>query len=374
MRKLARAMGLLPLALFFALPLSASAQAPVDARRALSSFPDSQAVLFINARRIVNEMLPRVMPPAEYRKMLAQAQNGGFDPRGLEYAAIGMRFAEPAPTGGLPEFVVLIKGGFNADALLSLARVALSAQSAKTRQESYGSKSIEIIDTATLGKIFDEEDGDNQKLRSVPYPEIGLTTLDANTLVVGVPAYVRSAIDAASGRGGLKASTLDLASRDPQALWSLTADIPPTITDTIHKLGAPPNEELDQMLSWIKQVSLSQGMDAASFTLRAAVLTDEAEHASAFSGLVRMGILAAQTQLGQEAAKKKGKDADEARQALSVLKTVVNRTDGSTLLISASVPQTTVAAMVRKQMTKPTTATTGRTTRRTPRRRTTGRH
>src|SRR5438477_2979655 len=182
MRKLACAMGLLLLALSFALPLSASAQAPVDARRALSSFPDSQAVLFINARRIVNEMLPRVMPPAEYRKMLAQAQNGGFDPRGLEYAAIGMRFAEPAPTGGLPEFVVLIKGGFNADALLSLARVTLSSQNAKTRQESYGSKSIKIIDTTTLSKIFDEESG-NQKPRTISYPEIGLTAIDGSKLV-----------------------------------------------------------------------------------------------------------------------------------------------------------------------------------------------
>jgi len=97
-------------------------------------------------------------------------------------------------------------------------------------------------------------------------------------------------------------------------------------------------------------------------------------YASAFSGLVRMGLLALQTELGQEAARKKGKDADEARQALTVLKTVVNRTDGSTLLVSASVPQTTVAAMVRKQMTKHSTATTGKTTRRTPRRRTTRRH
>jgi len=371
MRKLAHARTLLPLALFFALPLSASAQNAVDARRALASFPDSQAVLFVNARRIVNEMLPRVMPPAEYRKMLAEAQKGGFDPRGLEYAVVGVRFAEPAPADGLPEFVVVLKGGFNADALLSLARVALSAQNAKTRQESYGSKTIEVIDAATLGKIFGE--GDSDKPHPVPYTEVGLTALDANTLVVGVPSYVRSAIDAASGRGGLKASTLDLAARDPQALWSLTADIPPTLTDTLHKVGVPANEELDQMLSWIRQVSLAQGMDAVDFTLRAAVLTDEPEHASAFSGLVRMGLLAAQTQLGQEAAKKNGKNAAEARQALTVLKTVVNRTDGSTLLVTASVPQTTVAAMVRKQMTKPPPPTI-RTTRRPPRRRTTRRH
>src|SRR3712207_8910778 len=54
----------------------------------------------------------------------------------------------------------------------------------------------------------------------IPYPEVAVMALDANTLVAGVPAYVKAVVDAAGGQGALKASMVDLAARDPQALWS----------------------------------------------------------------------------------------------------------------------------------------------------------
>src|SRR2546423_13797889 len=154
MRKLSPLKILSALALLLALASNAAAQTAVDARRALASFPDSQAVLFINAHRIVNEMLPRVMPAVEYQKMLAQAQKVGFDARGLEYVAVGARFAEPAPPSGLPEFVVVIHGDFNADSLLSIARIGLESEKVTRRQETYGSKTIEIIDTSNAHKII----------------------------------------------------------------------------------------------------------------------------------------------------------------------------------------------------------------------------
>ncbi|MDT7778059.1 MAG: hypothetical protein QOC99_571 [Acidobacteriota bacterium] len=361
----------MPLALLFALAQASAAQTPVNTRGALAAFPDSQAVLFINSRRIVNEMLPRVMPPAEYKKMVAQAQQVGLDLRGLEYAAIGIRLADPPPANGLPEFVVVLKGGFNADSLLALGRVALSAQTGKTRRESYGTKSLEIIDTQNIGNMMGgggNPDGsaDKPKPPAYPYPEIAVTALDSSTLVIGVPAYVKAAVDSAGGQGGLSGSTLDLAANDPQALWSFTAVLPPSLADYLHKAGVPPNQEADQMLSWVKQLSIAQGMDALNFTLSAALLTDAPEHASAFSGLIRMGLLAAQTGMSQEIAKKRGPEADQMRQALDTLKTLVNRTDGNTLHLSVSVSQKTVADLVRKEMVKtpPTTKTGPRTTRR----------
>jgi len=381
MRKIAHARLLLPLALLVAFSQSASAQTR-DSHAALASFPDSQAVLFVNARRIVNEMLPRLMTPADYQKMLGGAQKGGFDLRSLDYAAVGIRFAEPAHANGVPEFVVVVRGGFNADTLLALGRVGISSMGAKSRQERYGSKTIEIVDTSAFEKMIGRGDADKTSATpltqmgltsKMPYTEIGMTALDSDTLVFGVPAYVKSAIDAAGGRGGLKSSTLELAARDPQALWSLTADIPPSLSDTVHKLSVPANEELDQMLSWIRQVSISQGMSTVDYTLNASVLTDAPEHASAFSGLIRMGLFALQSELGEEAAKQNSRDAADARKALDVLKTVVNKTEGSTLVVSASVSQATVAELIKEKTAKPV-ATKPRTTRRTARRRTTRRH
>jgi hypothetical protein len=344
--------------LLFALAQAAAAQAPapVDMRSALAALPDSQAVLFINARRIVNEMLPKVMSPADYQKMLREAQQVGFDARGIEYAAVAVRLADPPPANGLPEFVVIIKGNFNADTLLSLGRVMAGAKNVKTRSETYGSKTLEIIDLQSVYKPAEgTAEGDGEKPKSKLYPEVAVMALDSSTLIAGVPAYVKAAIDSsASGSGALKASMLDFAAHDPQALWSLTAELPPSLVDYLHKTGIPANQQADEMISWVRQLSLAQGMDALNYTMSAAVLTDAPEHASAFSGLIRMGLLAAQTGLSQEAAKQTPKHNDYAKtqSALAVLKTFVNRTDGNTLHLSVSVPQKTVAELVRQEWAK----------------------
>jgi len=380
MRKLLPARLLPSLALVFALAQAASAQAPapalppVDMRHALSALPDSQGVLFVNVRRLVNEVLPKLMPPAEYRKMLAEAKQVGFDARGVEYAAAAVRFTEPAPANGLPEFVVVIRGNFNADTLLALGRVVAGAQNVKTRSESYGGKTLEIIDLEALNKPKESADPnaaaadggeEKPKPKPMPYPEVAVAALDASTLVAGVPAYVRAAVDASGGQGGLKASMIDLAAHDPQALWSLTAELPPSTVDYLHKAGVPASQETDEMIAWVKQLSFAQGMDALNYTTSASVLTDSPEHASAFSGLIRMGLLAAQTALSREAAKKTGKDAQQARTALAALKTFVNRTEGNTLHLSFAVPQRALNALIRSEITKKSApATSAKPTRR----------
>jgi hypothetical protein len=300
--------------------------------------------------------------------MLAEARKAGFDARGVEYAAVAVRLVDPPPANGLPEFVVVVKGNFNADTLLALGRVVAGAQNVKTRSETYGSKTLEIIDLQSINKPAGgtgEGDGDKPKSPS-PYPEVAVTALDSGTLIAGVPAYVKAAVDAGGGRGGLKASMLDLAAHDPQALWSLTAELPPSLAGYLHKTGVPANQQADEMISWVRQLSLAQGMDALNYTMSAAVLTDAPEHASAFSGLIRMGLLAAQTGLSQEAAKQtpKHKDYAKTQSALAVLKTFVNRTDGNTLHLSVSVPQKTVAQLVRQEMTKKPAPTTAKPTRR----------
>ena len=162
---------------------------------------------------------------------------------------------------------------------------------------------------------------------------------------------------------------LDLATREPQALWSLTVELPPNLYEHFRKFGAPANKEAEEMVSWVRQLSLAQGMDALNYSLSASVLTDAPEHASAFSGLVRMGLLAAQTALNAEAAKQTPRHKDYAwtRASLDAIKSFVNRTEGNTLLLNVSVPQKAVNDFIRKEMApKPAKPAT----RRAPRRRT----
>src|SRR5215203_6223031 len=193
---------LLPLAILFALAQTAAAQ--VDSRSALAGLPDSQAVLYVNAHRIIHDVLPRVMTPADYAKMLSEARKVGFDARGIDYVAVGARLADPAPANYLPEFVVVIHGNFNADSLLALGRIAAGAQNITPRTETYGSKTLEIIDLESLNKNWEgvgsgsgEGEGQGEaKPKPMPYPEIAVMALDANTLVAGVPSYVKAVVDA----------------------------------------------------------------------------------------------------------------------------------------------------------------------------------
>jgi hypothetical protein len=336
----------------------ASAQTASDARAALSRFPDSQAVLYVNANRLVNVAMPRVMPRAEYQKMVDEAKKVGLDVRGLEYAAVGVRFAQGAAADAPPEFVALVRGGFNADALLALARVGLGGQEAKFREEAYGSKTLLIFDTARAMKSGEAASACADAQAGVPapkpnpYPEVAAVSLDANTLVVGVPSYVKAAVDAASGGAGLKAATLDLAARDPLALWSLTADLPENLPQLLQKTGMPANEELNRIVGWLKSFSFSMGMDALNFTTKAAVTADTPEHAATLDGMLTMGLNVAEGALRGEAAKPGNKDAAKARTALAVLQGLTHAVEGSTLEVGVSVPQATVADFIRKEMAK----------------------
>ncbi len=375
MRKLNPARLLLPLALLCALASSAVAQTPLDARTALSTFPDSQAVLFVNAHRIVNDLMPRVMTPAEYQKMLDETKKVGFDVRGLQFAAAGVRFNANAPAGTPPEFVVVVKGNFNADSMLALGKIMMAAKNLPSRTETYGSKTVEIIDADAINKSMNKgdapegADGETPKPKPFPYAELAVTALDSNTLVVGVPAFVRSAVDASGGQGALNPTLLGLASQDPDAIWSLTAELPPNLAEMAHGYGVPANEQFDEMVGWVKQLSVAHGMTALDFTLGVAVTTDRPEHASAFSGLVRMGQTFAENMLREAASKSKGADAARAREGLAMLNSAVNRTEGNTLFLRVSVPQKTVFKLINEERAKGAKKPLRKTTRQRARRR-----
>jgi len=354
-----------------ALAAVASAQAAFDARTALTGFPDSQAVLFVNARRITGEVLPRLLPKAEYDKMIQQSRQVGFDVRDIDYIAAGIRFADPARPSGIPEVLVVARGRFSPEALLTLARGLASTQNVQPREETHAGRTITVFELPSKGQGEGQGDGQapgegqGAKPSPMPFKEVAAVALDANTLVVGVPAYVRAAVEAANGQGRLKSSLLELAARDPQALWSLTAELPENLAEYGRKVGVPQNEEVNRVIGWLRQVSLSNGMDALNMTVRAAVLTDSPEQASALSGLVRMGLTALEASAEADIEKKRAKprEAWQARIALNAIRTFVNQTEGSTVILGVSIPRAALAEIIQKEFVKkpaPQQATKGR--------------
>src|ERR1043165_834880 len=95
------------------------------AQNIITTLPESDAVVAINMRRIVNETLPRLLTAEQMSGMqsaLAKAkQVAGFDVGNIEAAVVGLRLNRSAPLS-VPGMLLVLRGSFNADALVSLVK------------------------------------------------------------------------------------------------------------------------------------------------------------------------------------------------------------------------------------------------------------
>ena len=372
------------LLLVLAASVAAAAQTPGGAaREGLSSLPESQAVLYVNARRITNDALPRVLPVAQLDKFFGDLQKQvNVDLRAVEYVVLGVRYGDSLATGAVPDFGVAVRGGFSADALLSLARMA---QPGQYRPETHAGKTLDIykMDFGGAGGSPNAAKPPPVKLPS----EIALVSFGADELMVGTPAYLRAALDARSaGAGRLRADLVDLALRNPDTLLSLAGDLPPGLSTHIEAaMGAAPTgggahagmmNEIKRLAASLRQLRMSVNMTATDFGVETTMRTERAEDARALSGLVKMGVGMGEQEISKDlgAGKTAQKRAD-AQKALAVLKSLTNETRDNEVTLGISAAQSTVAELVKGMTAKPApktaapAATTRRGARRAPARR-----
>jgi hypothetical protein len=108
------------------------------------------------------------------------------------------------------------------------------------------------------------------------------------------PGYLRDAIDEGGGRPRLKPELVDLALRDANTLVSMVADIPPGMSQHCAAMGAPPNAEMERMVDAVRQVQVAVNMQPSTFGVQSIIRMDDAEKASALSGLINIGTSASQ--------------------------------------------------------------------------------
>ncbi|HKP85480.1 MAG TPA: hypothetical protein VJZ26_05255 [Blastocatellia bacterium] len=302
----------------------------------LPNLPEADALVYMNFRRILGEALPRVLP----EKLQADMKNGidqikqktGIDLYGVENAAVALRFANMA-AGAAPDFVFVVRGSFNADALLSAMRIALQG---KYKEEKYGSKTLTSLN---LSELMNSSGGKGGP--TIPgVSEISVTALDQGTLAAGNPAYLKATIDAQGGQGGIKPELSALSMRDPNALFSVAGIIPPGLLNGIFGKQIQGNEEISKLVAGIDQVYLALGMDAANFTVLLTVRTGSAEHARTLSGLMDMVTHGMGSEIKDKAAK----------EALDALKVTVEDTE---VQVRTAIPQDTAATFLRNLLQPP---------------------
>lgn len=275
-------------------PQSISATVPTipsssvqDIRGALSSLPEADALVYINSRRLINEAAPRLLSEndlAGMRKTFADMnQFAGVDPTKLDFVVLAVRFRKPSPDLKFtpPEFMAVSSGDFNADSLINLAR---AASEGKLRDEKYGARTLSVM---TIDPILKESEK-NPLLKS--FAELALVALNANSLAVGTPAYLRAAVDAADGNGRISMASLNSLLRDPTVLASAAGSPMNSFAKSFGIMGTETNPRPSKWDSNLGNFYVALTMDATNFMLRGAMGADNPDTAHIMNNLLS-GIL-----------------------------------------------------------------------------------
>lgn len=337
-------------------PANSASTAPNAARSqavvgSLSSLPQADTLIYVNPRRILSEVVPKLLPAKDVEGMHKAFEdikkNAGVDPNNVDYIVVAIRSKKPTADLNFqpPEFLVVASGDFSAESILTLARMASQG---KLRDEKYGSKTLGLMTIDPIAKEAEK----NPFLKSLS--EVGIVTLNANTIAAGTPAYLKAAVDAGDGKERISAETLNSLVRDTNALISIAGTPWHSFAKSFGMLGTEANARAARCESKIGDFYGALTMDATNFMVRGAMNADNPDTAKIMSNLFS-GLLRHATSSIKEAS------------AQSTLKSLAITAEGDEVLLSGEISQQMVIDLIQKQMKpKETQATSAQATTKPP--------
>lgn len=240
-----RLINLLLLGFVTSLALTSHAQTTARSAGLMASLPQSDAVAQIQIKRLLNDVMPRLL--ANNPTKLAEANSDidrfktrtGLDPRAFDQVALSVRYYYPAERVTKLQTVALARGTFSAGAMVAAGRIAANG---KYREEKYQGKTIYIFTLDEKIKLLGMFDFTVSELAACP--------LDTNTLAIGDASSIRTAIDVGNGRKRGNAELIALANRDPNAVIGFGSNISPELLKNLN-LG---NASIMNDLSGLRQV------------------------------------------------------------------------------------------------------------------------
>lgn len=312
---------------------SAAASIPQDVRNVLANLPETDTLIYINPRRLINEVAPRLMSAKDLESMhqgfIGMNQFAGVDPTKVDFIVMAVRFRKP--TADLkfvpPEFMAVTAGDFSAESLLTRAR---TASEGRMRDEKYGSKTLSLM---TIDPIVKESEK-NPFLKS--FAEVAIVPLNANAIAVGTPGYLRAAVDAADGNSRIGMDSLNSLMRDPTVLASIAGSPMGSFAKSFGMLGTETNPRAPRCDSNLGNFYVALTMDASNFLVRGALGADNPDTANIMNhlltGLLRHGSSFVPGKTGQ-----------------SVVNSLQLTAKDNEVLLSADLPQQMVIDFIKSQ-------------------------
>jgi hypothetical protein len=239
---------------------------PPPSSNIASYLPASDGIAIVDAKRVLNETMPRIFGGDAAKLAQANAEvdkfktRTGIDLRSFDRVAVGVRYTYPAAKITKLETVAIAHGSFNASAVTASVREAASG---KSREEKYRGATMTIINLDDDIKLLG--------LWTMHIKEMAICVLDQNSLAMGTPANVRAAIDAGKA-GRAPADLIALATRDQSAVIGFGGNITRELLTTLD-VG---NDTIAKDVSSIKQVYGSVGSTQTDVTMNVVALTDSA--------------------------------------------------------------------------------------------------
>ena len=261
-----------------------SAQTPGEATAArdpMEILPASDVVVFVDMRRILTEVIPRLLArsPAVLGKLTASLneinQKTGINVLSINRIAVGVHLFDPATASSMKKsnfgVVIIARGDFDSNRLVPALRRELKE---RFHEETYGGRTI-----------YSE-----LKTPAEPLTEtVALSLLDTSTLAIGDLAQVRATIDAGAGRGQVDPALVQLARRDAGSLVGAAAIVPPALSKSISEDvsgGDEMGNKLAGAVSAIRQLFCSVGMTPTNFQMLLGARFEKAEQAASVSDLL----------------------------------------------------------------------------------------
>ncbi|MFN2514881.1 MAG: hypothetical protein ABR556_01590 [Pyrinomonadaceae bacterium] len=300
----------------------------------LSSLPEVDTLIYINPHRILDEVVPKIMPAKDVegmRKGFEEVKkHAGIDPTKIDYIVIATRFKKPTDDLNFqaPEFMVVASGDFSAESLMVLARMASQG---KLRDEKYGTKTLGLM---TIDPIVKEAEK-NPFLKS--FTEMGILTLNANTIAAGTPSYLRAAVDAGEGKERISSETLNSLVRDPNVLISFAGTPWHSFAKSFGMLGTETTPRTARCDSKIGNIYAALTMDATHFMLRGVMNADNPDTAKIISKLYSGFLGYAASSIPDPSAQ-------------SLLKGFAITSEGDDVMVRADFPQQMVTNLIQQHM------------------------
>lgn len=242
----------------------------------LASLPASDAVIFIDAQRLLSDSIPGALAgsPTLLARVNAKIdqfkEKTNIDLRSFDSVAIGVRFNAPTKSDDF-QIVVLMQGRFDANTVLDAALGTATREGLHPQERTFNGRSIYVLgrrqQEAPPRETADTRDAADDQQSTTNSHEKALAVFDANTFAFGDLQSVRAALDISAER--VHDDLVQLATRTPSAVVGFSGNVPAFFTEQLSRDKEPLAKNFAAIRQVYGSITTTGNEAEAALTLRA---------------------------------------------------------------------------------------------------------